>query len=294
MPNNSMQRIAFYTIYPILWLISLLPLPILYVLSDVVFVLLYYIIGYRKKVVKDNLRLVFPDKSAKEINHIAKKFFCHLCDMMFETIKSLTISQKELNRRFRYTNLEVLEDLHKRGNSALLMSGHYASWEWSGNLAQLSPFKAFAVYKKIKNPYLDSLVKRIRERFGGTLVPNSLIARTLYRKFKEGEKTLTLILSDQSPKPGSYKERQLFMGIDVPVFTGTEELTKMLDFTALYFNIEKVKRGYYEATFIVITEQPKELPDYEITRKFLDQIERQIKEAPEFYLWSHKRWKHRL
>ena len=173
------------------------------------------------------------------------------------------------------------------------MSGHYASWEWSGNLAQLSPFEAFAVYKKIRNPQLDGLVKRIRERFGGTIVPNKQIARALFRKFKEGTQTLTLILSDQSPKPGAYKDRQLFMGIDVPVFTGTEELTKMLDFTALYFNIEKVKRGHYEASFITLTEHPKELPDYEITRKFLDQIERQINEAPQFYLWSHKRWKHR-
>jgi Kdo2-lipid IVA lauroyltransferase/acyltransferase len=289
-----MQRLAFILLYPILWLISLLPLPVLYMLSDMLYGIVYYVIGYRKKVVKDNLRLVFPEKSTAEINTIAKQFFRHLCDMMVETIKSLTISQNELNRRFRYKNLDVLEDLHARGKSALLMSGHYASWEWSGNLAQLSPFEAFAVYKKIRNPYFDALVKRIRGRFGGTIVPNTQITKALYRKFKEGTPTLTLILSDQTPKQGSFKNRQLFLGFDVPVFTGTEELAKLLDFTALYFKITKLKRGYYEAEFILLTENPKEIPDFQLTRMFLDEIENQIHEAPQYYLWSHKRWKHRL
>jgi KDO2-lipid IV(A) lauroyltransferase len=288
-----MQRLAFILLYPILWLISLLPLRILYIKSDFLFFCVYYVVGYRKKIVKGNLKLAFPEKPQEEINAIAKKFYQHLCDMMFETIKSITISQRELNQRFQYKNLEVLEELHGKGKSALLMSGHYASWEWSGNLAQLSPFEAFAVYKKIRNPYFDALVKKIRGRFGGTIVPNTQITKALYRKFKEGTLTLTLILSDQTPKLGSFKNRQLFLGYDVPVFTGTEELAKLLDFAALYFKITKIKRGHYEAEFITLTEHPKEIPDFQITRMFLDEIEKQIHEVPQFYLWSHKRWKHR-
>lgn len=288
-----MQRLAYYIIYPILWLLSMLPMPILYGKSTILFGLVYYVIGYRKKVVKGNLRLVFPDKSETEINRIAKKFYRHLCDMIFETIKSMTISEKELAKRFQFENVEYLDTLYSQGKSVFLMCGHYASWELSGMLAKYISFQGLAVYKKMDNPYFDSLVKRIRGRFGGEIVTNKQIAKVLYRKFKKGEQTLTLILSDQTPKPWAYKDRQDFMGIDVPVFTGTEELAKMLDFATVYFKIEKLKRGHYKGSFIPLAINPKEYPNYQVTRMFLDEIEKQIQEAPEYYLWSHKRWKHR-
>jgi len=288
-----MQRLAYIIIYPILWLLSNLPMRILYWKSTALYYLVYYIIGYRKKVVKGNLKLVFPEKSQQEINAIARQFYQHLCDMIFETIKSLTISEKELAKRFQFTNLEYLTNLYAEGRSGFLMCGHYASWEWSGLLGKITPYKGIAVYKKMDNPYFDALVKRIRGRFGGIIVQNSQIARVLYRSFKKGEQTLTLVLSDQTPKKGSYKERQEFMGIEVPVFTGTEELAKLMDFATIYFKIEKVKRGYYQATFIPLAENPKDYPDYQITRMFLSEIENQIHEAPAYYLWSHKRWKHR-
>ncbi len=241
-----------------------------------------------------NLHLVFPEKTDKEIKTIAKKFYQHLCDIIFETIKSLSISGEELNHRFQYKNLDYLEQLHAQGKSVLLMCGHYASWEWSGMLSQLTPFKAFAVYKKIDNPYFDDLVKKIRGRFGGTIVRNTQITKVLYRNFKEGLQSITLILSDQTPKLGKFKERQLFMGIDVPVFTGAEELAKLLDFSTVYFKVEKVKRGHYRVSFIPMAENPKTIEDFGITRMFLTEIEKQIHEAPQYYLWSHKRWKHRL
>lgn len=288
-----MQRLSFILLYPILWLTSLLPMRLLYIKSNGIFYLVYYIFGYRKKVVKANLTLVFPEKTSEEVNRISKLFYRHLCDMIFETIKSLTISEKELSKRFQYTNLDYLDKLYEQGKSVLLMCGHYASWEWSGQLAKRTSFSAFAVYKKLDNRYFDQLVKKIRGRFGGTIVPNTQITKTLYRKYKEGTQTITLILSDQTPKPKSFKERQLFMGIDVPVFTGTEELAKMLDFSAVYFKVEKISRGYYTATFIPLAESPKLIEDFQITRMFLEEIEKQVKEAPQYYLWSHKRWKHR-
>lgn len=243
--------------------------------------------------VKDNLRLVFTEKSSEEINSIAKKFFQHLCDIIFETIKSLTISEIEIRKRFVFKNPELLEELYQKDKSILLMCGHYASWEWSGILSKQMPYKGFAVYKKLDNPYFDRLVRTIRGRYGASIITNKQIAKTLFRYFKKGEKTLTLILSDQTPKPWAYKDRQLFMGIEVPVFTGTEELAKMLDFAAVYLKVEKVKRGYYEASFVILTENPKAHQDFEITRMFLTEVEKQIKENPPYYLWSHKRWKHR-
>lgn len=288
-----MQRLVYYIIYPLLWLLSLLPLPILYLKSNVLYFITYYLIGYRKKVVKGNLRLVFPDKSDAEINTIAKKFYQHLCDMIFESIKSISISEKELAKRFQYENLDYLHEMYANGKSILLMCGHYASWEWSGLMGINNRFKAYAVYKKLDNPYFDALVKRIRGRFGGNIIPNKHIAKVLYREFKKGEQTITLILSDQTPKLGSFKTRQSFMGIDVPVFTGTEELAKLLGFASVYLHIEKLKRGYYKAKFIPLAEDSKAYPDFEITKMFLREIEKQIEEAPFYYLWSHKRWKHR-
>ncbi|MCB0456176.1 MAG: lysophospholipid acyltransferase family protein [Flavobacteriaceae bacterium] len=288
-----MHRLLYILLYPAIWLTSLLPLRILYLKSSFLYFLVYYIIGYRKKVVKGNLRLVFPEKTSKEINSIAKTFFQHLCDIIFETIKSLTISEKEIRKRFVFKNLDLIENLYQKDKNILLMCGHYASWEWSGILSKQMSYKGFAVYKKLDNPYFDKLVRKIRGRYGASIITNKQIAKTLYRNFKKGEKTLTLILSDQTPKPWAYKDRQLFMGIDVPVFTGTEELAKMLDFATVYLKIEKVKRGYYEATFVSLSENPKEHQDYEITRLFLNEVEKQIKENPPYYLWSHKRWKHR-
>ncbi len=288
-----MQRLLYLLVYPFFWLFSILPFPILYFKSDVLFLLTYYIIGYRKKVVKGNLRLVFPEKSSAEINKIANGFYRHLCDIIVETMKSMTISEAEIKKRFHFTNPEIINNLDNPNKSILLMCGHYASWEWSSILSKQIPLKGYAVYKKLDNPYFDRLVKKIRGRFGASIIPNKQITKTLYKSFKKGEQSITLILSDQTPKLGAFKQRDTFMGIDVPVFTGTEELAKMLDFSTLYLKVEKRKRGYYEATLVPLAENPKEYPDFEITRKFLSEIEAQIYNAPQYYLWSHKRWKHR-
>lgn len=286
-----MHRLLYILAYPFLWLLSILPMGLLYVKSSVLYFFGYYVFGYRRKVVKDNLKLVFPDHSQEERNRIAKKFYKHLCDIIFETIKNLTISEKEVTRRFRYENLEVLDELYGKDKSVLLMCGHYASWEWSGILTRQMPYKGYAVYKKLDNPYFDRMVKKIRGRFGASIVTNKKIVKELFRKNKEGEKSLTLILSDQTPKIGDFKHRDTFMGINVPVFTGTEELAKKLNFATVYLKVRKVKRGYYSATFVPLTENSTKFEDFEITRKFLDEIEKQIGEAPEYYLWSHKRWK---
>ena len=286
-----MQSLLYILIYPLLWLTSLLPMGVLYLKSSCLYFLAYYILGYRKKVVKENLLLVFPEKSNKERNAIARKFYQHLCDIIFETIKSLTISEKEISRRFQYENIEMLNDLYKKDKSVLLMCGHYASWEWSGILNDQMPYQGYAVYKKLDNPYFDRLVKKIRGRFGAGIITNKKIVAELFRNSRKNIKSVTLILSDQTPKLGAFKHRDTFMGIDVPVFTGTEELAKKLDFSAVYLKIRKVKRGYYSASFVSLAENPSDFKDYDITRLFLDEIEKQIMEAPEYYLWSHKRWK---
>jgi KDO2-lipid IV(A) lauroyltransferase len=264
---------------------------ILYFKSSALYVLVYYIIGYRKKVVKDNLALVFPEKTQDERNRIAQDFFKHLCDIIFETIKSLTISEKEIRKRFVVTNAEILNSYYENNRSILLMAGHYGNWEWSGILNKLMQHQAHAVYKPLVSKQFDALVRKTREHFGATIVSNKKIVPVLFRKWKKGIKTLTYILSDQTPKLGAFKHRDTFLNINVPMFTGTEELAKKLNFSVLYLKVEKVKRGYYTATFVPLADNPKEYPDFQITRMFFDALEDQIREKPEFYLWSHKRWK---
>ncbi|MCG2431262.1 lysophospholipid acyltransferase family protein [Aequorivita xiaoshiensis] len=288
-----MQRILYILVYPILWLFSKLPMRILYIKSTALFILVYYIVGYRKKVVKENLALAFPEKTQEERNKITKAFFQHLCDLIFETIKAFTISEKEIRKRFLVTNVEILDSYYNSDKSILLMAGHYGNWEWSGILNKLMKHQAHAVYKPLDNKQFDDLVKKTREHFGGIIVSNRKIVPVLFRKWKKGIKTLTYILSDQSPKLNAFKYRDTFMGIDVPMFTGTEELAKKLDFAVLYLKVEKVKRGYYTATFIPIADHPKTYEDFQITRMFFDMLETQIRENPAHYLWSHKRWKHR-
>ena len=263
----------------------------LYIKSYFLYLILYYIIGYRKKVVLSNLELVFPEKSKKEHLTVAKQFYRHLCDLIFESIKSITISEEEISKRYQYENLDLIEEYDKKNKSILLMCSHYANWEWSGILTKKMNQKGYAVYKPLANPYFDYLVKKIRGRFGATIISNKNVVKILFRNVKNGINTVTLILSDQTPKPGAFKHRDTFMDINVPVFTGTEELAKKLDLIPVYLKVNKVKRGYYSARFVPLTEQPKDQQDYYITRMFLDEIEKQIRDTPQYYLWSHKRWK---
>ena len=286
-----MQRLLYLLIYPLLWATSMLPMRLLYFKSDCLYILAYHVFRYRKKVVLSNLKLVFPEKTEEERKAIAKAFYHHLCDIIFETIKSMTISEEEAKRRFDVQNIELLRDYESRGRSVLMFCGHYASWEWSSIINRQTTLKGLGVYKKLDNPYFDRLVKKIRGKFGAEIISNKKIVTSLFRLNKKGIRSVTLVLADQTPKVGAFKHRDTFMGIDVPVFTGTEELAKKLNFAVVYMKVEKVRRGYYKANFIPLAEDPNSYPDFDITRMFLNEIEKQIHKEPQYYLWSHKRWK---
>ncbi len=286
-----MKRLLYIIVYSLLWVISIFPLWYLYIKSYILYLLLFYIVGYRKKVVLNNLQLVFPNKSKKEHKAIARKFYLHLCDLIFETIKNITISEREITKRFRFENIELMHRYDKENKSVLLMCGHYANWEWSNILKHHVKQKGYAVYKPLANPYFDTMVRKIRGRFGATTISNKNITKELFRSANRKINSITLIISDQTPKLNAFKHRDTFMDIDVPVFTGTEELVKKLDSIPVYLQIKKIKRGYYSTRFVPLTENPKDHKDYEITRMFLNELEAQIRETPQYYLWSHKRWK---
>lgn len=289
----TMQRLIYITVYPILWLISILPFPILYFLSDTIYILFYYIIGYRKKTVRYNLSITFPEKSVKERRAIEKKFFKHLCDITLESIKSMTIGEDELKKRYVFTNVEEIHKVESLNKSIILMCAHYASWEWIFILERYVNHKGYAVYKRLANKYFDGLVKRIRAKYNTHLITTKETLEILNKTQKAGELTINGFLSDQSPKHDKAFHWQYFMGIHVPVHTGAEMIAKKMDMAVVFFATKKIKRGYYETTFKTLATNPKEYPDYEITDLFIKLVEKQIKEEPAYYLWSHKRWKHK-
>jgi KDO2-lipid IV(A) lauroyltransferase len=287
-----MQLLIYILVYPILWIVSMLPFRLLYLISDGVYLLLYHIIGYRKKVVTENLKLVFPDKSDAEIFRIRKKFYKHLCDMFLEMIKTMTISKASLKKRFVFKNPEEFRRLETLNKSIIIMYGHYASWEWSMEIQNHVTYKGYAVYKKLANKYFDKLVRDNRSRFKTHLINTRETTSIINHNEAKGIKSGIAFISDQSPSKTSDVYWGRFMGIEVPCFTGAERLAKRLDLNITYLKITKVKRGHYEAELITLAENARDFKDYDLTDMFLREVEKQIYNAPEFYFWTHKRWKH--
>ena len=296
MPHNLklrvMQWLIFWLVYPLLWLISKLPFWLFYKVSDAVFVLAYHIIGYRRKTVTQNLRLAFPDKDEAEIKKIEKQFYHHMCDMFLEMIKSISISAEELQKRFQFDDLTIVEKLVKEKRSSLIIMGHYASYEWLTALQFYFDHSGYGIYKRIKNPYFDKLIHKIREKWNSKLLANKEATFIIRKQQRAGKMATYAFIADQSPKSRNNQYCTNFLGQNVPFFTGVERLAKSENMPVLYLAVDKIKRGYYKASFKVITEEPNTVPDYEITDAFAEHLENQIYKAPQYYLWTHKRFKH--
>ena len=288
-----MQLLIFIIFYPILWLISILPFRVLYLLSDFVYFIVYRVIKYRKRTVRENLAIALPHLSKEERDLIEKKFFKHMCDMFLEMIKTLSISKEEMEKRFKFTNIEVYHELEKQNKSIALLCAHYASYEWVVSMNRYISFKGYGIYKKIANKYFDRLVHDIRSKFKANLISTKETAEVIADNYEKGILSLYGFASDQSPKVEKALHWCKFMGIETPVHTGAEFLAKRYDMNIIFLRTKKVKRGYYEGTFELMAENPKETKRFEITDDYISRVEKQIYEAPEFYLWTHKRWKHR-
>ncbi|NOQ91739.1 MAG: lipid A biosynthesis acyltransferase [Flavobacteriaceae bacterium] len=287
-----MQLLIFILVYPIIWFLSILPMRILFAFSDLLYFVVYYIIGYRKKVVRYNLKLSFPNKSKQERLEIEKKTIQHFLDTFMEMIKSFSISEKEISKRFVYKNTAILDDLYKQNKSLVIMAGHYANWEWVVNVSSVVPYKGYAAYKKVKNKYFENKVKTSRTRFGANFIPTSEFMNIM--KIHKDEHILAIygLLSDQSPKLSKTHYWSNFMGVNVPVHTGAEMLAKKYNYPVVYFKTERIRRGYYESTVEVLAENPQDFKNYEITDIFLQKLENQIRNNPEYYFWTHNRFKH--
>ncbi|WP_264542889.1 MULTISPECIES: lysophospholipid acyltransferase family protein [Flavobacterium] len=288
-----MQLLVFLIIYPLLWIISILPFRLLYIFSDFVYFMVYHVIGYRKKTVRENLLIAFPHLSDKERLAIEKKSFQHLCDMFLEMIKTLSITDKQIEERFTYANLEVYKDLEKKGKSIALLTSHYASYEWVISMNRKISHKGYGIYKQITNPYFDDLVKKIRSRFKAYLITTKETKKTIANNYKNGVLAVYGFASDQTPRRSDNMYWYTFFGQTTAIHYGAENLAKEFDMNIIFLKVKKIKRGYYQASFEVPTEDVKSVPNYKISEEFMRNVEQQIIEAPEYYLWTHKRWKHK-
>ena len=287
----SMQLLVYILAYPFLWLISILPYRLFYLFSDLVYILVYRIIGYRKKVVYNNLTLVFPHKSEKEKKSIQKAFYKHMCDMFLETIKTLNIGEEELKKRYALPNIDLILEIEKK-RSILVMLPHYANWEWCIIVNRYVKSKGYVVYQKIGNVYFDRLIKKIRAIWNTTPISQQETVITMARNHQNGIKAIYGIVSDQSPQAHLAQYWTKFMNIKVPIFNGPELLAKKYGHAVVFAKISKVKRGYYKTEFIPIALEGSKTEENEITNQFLKLTEEEIIQNPEYYLWTHRRWKH--
>jgi KDO2-lipid IV(A) lauroyltransferase len=287
-----MQLLAFVLIYPFLWVISILPHRLFYTFSDIAFFFVYHVFGYRREVVQQNLNLVFPNKSIKEIHHIEKEFYKHLCDTFLEMIKSMNLGKDEVLKKYAVVNPELLREIEKE-RSIIILCAHYANWEWNVSINNYVNSKGYAIYQKINNSYFDAFVRKVRAKWNTTLITQTQTAKTVIQNHRNNVRATYGMVSDQSPQAHRAQYWARFMGIKVPIFNGGEALARKTGLAVVFLKVSKVKRGHYKAEFIPITLNGKETKEHEITDTFLRLTEAQIMEKPEYYLWTHKRWKHR-
>ena len=289
-----MERIQYILIYGICYSISLLPFRALYCLSDVLYLILYKIFGYRRKVVRQNLASSFPEKSKEELRTIEHQFFHWLCDYCVESLKLLSISRKELDKRFILTNPELITGTFEEGQSVAAILGHYCNWEWLtcvGKDFTNPKYKVGLVYHPLYNKAMERVFRKVRSSVGGVPIPKQDTLRYLVNYKREGIYSIFGYVSDQTPKWENIHLWLPFLNHDTPVFTGGERIMRKMNNAVVYVEMTRPKRGYYTCTYHLITKDPNSLPDYEITKIFFRMLEETIKKNPQYYLWSHKRWK---
>jgi len=287
-----MQRLVYLLSYPFLWIISVLPYRLFYAVSDFIFFMVYQVVGYRKKVVWDNLTLTFPEKDPAELRQIRLRFYRHMCDMFLEMVKTISMDKEDLKRHYHITNIELLRELEKT-KSVLVVCAHYANWEWNVSINNYVNSKGYAIYQKVTNKYFDELIKRIRSKWNTTPITQQETVRTVMRNEKAGVTGIYGMVSDQSPMAHRAQYWSKFMGITVPIYNGPEILARKLDLAVVFARVTKVKRGYYSLEMVPITRAGSATAEGEITEKFLRLTEDLIREEPAHYLWTHRRWKHR-
>ncbi|MGN0070128.1 MAG: lysophospholipid acyltransferase family protein [Prevotella sp.] len=274
--------------------LSRLPFSWLYALADIGYVIVYHLARYRRKVVRKNLQTSFPDMGENEIRKTEKAFYHWFCDYIIESVKLLTISNEELRRRFTINNAEAVEECFRNGQNAAGILGHYCNWEWLSCVGIALPpeRRVGLIYHPLRNPVFDRLFIDIRSsQPSGLPVPKKEILRKLIELKRQGHMSIFGYIADQGPKWDSIHLWLPFLGHDTPVFTGAERIMRKMDNAVFYVEMSRPRRGYYTCTFKPIAQHAAKTEEFAITRQFFALLEETIRKAPQFYLWSHKRWK---
>lgn len=271
--------------------ISLLPYRLLYLLSDLLYLVLYRILSYRRKVVFTNLRNSFPNKNERELKRIMSDFYHHFCDIVIESIKGFTISEKQLRKRMIIKNPEFSNFFADKGQSIIFVGGHYNNWEICAQaFSMYSNHKCIGIYKPLTNNFLNKKIFKSRSKYGIHLIT----MQQTKKSFKEEAKPKAIVFgSDQNPSNPKRAHWMQFLKQDTAVLFGVEKYSKEYDWPVIFVSISKVKRGYYEAEYSLITDNPTKQPHGKITEAFTKRLEQDIINQPQYWLWSHKRWKHK-
>lgn len=288
-----MNIITRLVLYPILLFISYLPFKVLYFISDILFCFLYYVIRFRRKIVRQNLELSKVSKSKKDLVRIEKEFYRHFTDVFFEMIKFYNMSPDQIKKRFYIENPKIFYDFEKKNKSVMLMTSHYGGFEWFLSITYHVPQLPFAVYTPLSNKSLENLIKKFRLRHGSKLISRYKAGHYIKKQLKENKLFLYGMAADQSAQIRSITYWKEFLGIKVPVFTGSERIAKQHDIPVIFGKVVKIKRGHYKVVVDLISEFPNEHEDYQITDIYLKKLEEQIREIPEYYYWTHNRFKHK-
>ena len=286
-----MKSFLFYLLFAISWLVSKLPDWILYRISDTLYFIVYFVTGYRKKTVFSNLRTSFPEKQDDEIIRIAKSFYRHFCDFLVETIKGISIKRKNLYRRLKFLNTEIFMELAEKNKSIALVSGHYNNWEMLQCLPCNMPHRSMIIYRPLKNKVMDRITYYMRSRFGAEMIPMENVFREAAKGISKGDLVSVWFLADQRP-PRNSKFWTTFLNHETAFFEGVEKIARKLDLAVIFMDIQKVKRGYYQVRLEKLFDSVSGTKENEVLLTCIKKIEDEIVQKPEFWLWSHKRFKH--
>jgi len=276
----------------ILYLISKLPLKVLYVFSDIIFFLNHYIVGYRKNVITQNLKKSFPKKSEEEIAEIRKKFYLNFSDYLVETVKSFSISETESRVRMQHINQEVFHEAKAEGKNVIMLAGHVFNWEWINALAKVIPQDhCHPVYRKVNSDFWENQMKKVRNKFGNEALEANEVIMHIFRSKSKGSSAY-MFVADQTPHFSHVNYGLEFLNQRTPVFIGYDKLATRMDLAFIYCEMKKVKRGYYQVNYHRIYPDGEKFVKNEVVRKFHQLLENTIRKNPDNYLWSHRKWKY--
>ncbi len=287
------MKLLYYLTYATLWLLSLLPLRALYVLSDLIYLLVYHVAGYRKRLVRRHLADSFPEKSEAERRRIERAFYRWFCDYLVETVKLLTISHSQIRRRMVFKGTEIIDEIVESGQSCAIYLGHYCNWEWITSMPLWVSPKAQCgqIYHALENADFDRIFLTLRQRMGAVCIPMAETLRRLAAYRQQKQPVVIGYISDQVPFWNNIHHWLTFLHHDTPVLTGTERLARTAGHAVLYIDITRPRRGYYEAEIKLIARDPRQTKDYELTDAYFRMLEASIRRAPQYWLWTHNRWK---